>query len=321
MDALSRMGVDPVPFDVLPYEHSGSRVERILTPRIKAGPAIIRLNRALQRLAKAESFDAVWVDKGIWIWPDTLLALRSDAKRRFAVHYTPDAAIFYYKSRHFVGCIPHYDLLVTTKPFETGAYKMRGAKRTLLVLQGYGKQFTPGPAVSEFRSGVCFIGNCHNDRMERIKAVARASNDIAVWGDAWVRAARFNSWLRPFVRGKNLWGEGYPAALRSAKIVLGLLIKAYPETTTTRTFEIPATGTFMLAERTDDHLSLFDEGKEAEFFSSNDEMVDKIRFYLAHDEARARVAAAGRERCLKSGYSDENQLRKVIAAMQEVLPV
>jgi spore maturation protein CgeB len=121
------------------------------------------------------------------------------------------------------------------------------------------------------------------------------------------------------VQGEGIWGADYPRALRSAKIALGLLSKWIPETTTTRTFEIPATGTFMLAERNDDHAALFEEGKEAEFFASDEELGDKIRFYLANDAARGRIAAAGRARCERSGYSDAHQLRRVLARVGELV--
>ena len=127
----------------------------------------------------------------------------------------------------------------------------------------------------------------------------------------------FISWAQPCVRGDGIWGDRYPIALTCAKIALGLLSKRIPETTTTRTFEIPATGTFMLAERNTDHLAHFEEGKEAEFFTSDDELRDKIRFYLRHDAARIRIAAAGRERCLKSAYSHEHQMRRVFERLRE----
>jgi len=39
--------------------------------------------------------------------------------------------------------------------------------------------------------------------------------------------------------------------------------------------------------------SLFRPGVEADYFSSPGELVEKIRYYLDHEEARAAIAAAG----------------------------
>jgi spore maturation protein CgeB len=77
-------------------------------------------------------------------------------------------------------------------------------------------------------------------------------------------------------------------------------------------------GTFLLAERTGMHQQLFDEGTEAEFFSSDEEMVDKTRFYLQHDEARQQIAAAGRARCERSGYSSVELLRKIVETVSHL---
>ena len=74
-------------------------------------------------------------------------------------------------------------------------------------------------------------------------------------------------------------------------------------------------GVFMLAERTDDHLSLFKEGLEAEFFGSDDELQDKIRYYLSHDKSREKIAAAGRKRALLGKYHSRDQLAKVLDRM------
>ncbi len=45
--------------------------------RLAAGPEVARLNRDLLALAAAERPDVLWCDKVLWMWPDTLAALRA----------------------------------------------------------------------------------------------------------------------------------------------------------------------------------------------------------------------------------------------------
>ncbi len=323
MHALRRLGVDPLGFDTTAFSLAGFRIERSLLFRAQIGRGIIALNRDIQAFASGREFDGIWVDKGVWIWPETLSILKSAAGRRFAVHYTPDAQLLSNRSRHFDNCIPLYDLLVTTKRFELEGYKIAGARDIMLVLQGYGDRFAPVDGISssdpELSSEVCFIGHCQPHYAARIKAASSVVEGFRVWGPRWPRYARLHAWARPIVQCEGLWGDRYCAALRSTKIALGLLSKVIPETTTTRTFEIPASGVFMLAERNSDHLALFEEAKEAEFFASDEELKDKICFYLANGDARARIAAEGRKRCVKSGYSDQHQLRRVLSRMSELM--
>jgi spore maturation protein CgeB len=213
-------------------------------------------------------------------------------------------------------------MLVTTKPFEMGPYKVAGARDVMLVLQGYDDRFAPVvPAAdtqAELGSEVCFIGHCESHYAGRLAAARRATGRLRIWGPGWVRYARFHPWVRAHVVADGIWGARYPLALACSKIALGLLSKRIPETTTTRTFEIPAMAVFMLAERTDDHLALFREGIEAEFFGSDDELQEKIVFYLKHDNARLKIAAAGRKRCVQSGYRAESQIEKVLTRLTKL---
>ena len=99
------------------------------------------------------------------------------------------------------------------------------------------------------------------------------------------------------------------------EIGLGLLMKLGPEVVTARSLEVPACGTFLLAERTHKHQELFEEGKDAEFFSTVEELVDKARFYLKHATARQRIARSGYDRFM----SGPARLDRQVALLMEQL--
>jgi spore maturation protein CgeB len=74
----------------------------------------------------------------------------------------------------------------------------------------------------------------------------------------------------------------------------------------------------MLAERTAEHLALFTEGVEAEFFGSKEELLEKCRFYLSRSGKREIIAGSGRQRCLRSGYSYEHHVDAVLSELRRL---
>jgi spore maturation protein CgeB len=145
--------------------------------------------------------------------------------------------------------------------------------------------------------------------------LARNGIQVRVFGPYWGRAPD----VHPNLQTTDIFlaGEEYGRAVAATKINLCFLRKENRDLQTTRTMEIPACGAFMLAERTDEHLALFREGIEADFFSSNEELIRKAKYYLQHDDERVRIAAAGRARCLSSGYDNHSRLGWMIERVLE----
>lgn len=316
MKALTELGYEVVPFDTSPYYREGIRLIRSLTHRLMWGSAVNRLNDDLIRASRRQSVSHTWIEKGIWIYAETIDEIKRHSSPK-VIHYTPDTQLVFNKSRHFNAAIPKYDCLFTTKPFEIDLYRKKGARRIFLTFQGYDSSrfqpYSPGSADRErYGTDVCFVGHYERHYASMVQAALKVTPAVKVWGPRWTRFARFWPPAKRYVAGDGVWGRDYVVALNSAKICLGLLSKWFPETTTTRTFEIPACGAFMLAERTPEHQQLFQEGREAEYFSSTDELVEKTKFYLANTAARKRIANAGRERCVRSGYSNRERIREIL---------
>ncbi|VVT14399.1 CgeB family protein [Erythrobacter sp. EC-HK427] len=299
--------------DTRPYRVGGNRLVRTMTSRWQIGPQVAKLNAMLQARAARADYDVVMVDKGTVLRRASVQALKANARAGIAIHYTPDAAFYDNRSREFFRAIPDYDLLVTTKPFETEHYRKAGARDLLLIEQGFGPRIDPALAddvPDHLRSEVAFVGHCQPHYAKTLEVSAQAA-PLSIWGPGWPEYAEKHAWAQAVVRGPGLYGADYAKALGGAKIAIGLLSKRVPETTTTRTFEIPAMGTMLLAERTGDHQRLFEEGVEAEFFASPEELSQKLAFYAADAKKREAIAQAGMAKCQNAGYSTAAQFARI----------
>jgi spore maturation protein CgeB len=121
--------------------------------------------------------------------------------------------------------------------------------------------------------------------------------------------------LKPACEPGAVYGEAYVKAIAAAKVNLGLLSVVAGDAITQRSIEIPACGAFMLAERTGEHRLHFADGEEAVFFDRSDDLVRAVEHYVGADAERARIAAAGRARCLRSGYAYDDRLGEILAAL------
>lgn len=311
---------------------------------IAAGPTVSALNRSLLALARDRRPDLMWGEKQEYLHPDTLDELSHLGVR--TLHYTPDPyfTLSWKRTRLQDRALPKYDYLLTCKRYELAEYR-RVCRRVVYVPLGFDEEMhrprdPDDPAERRaFESEVGFVGGWEPRRERLLTAIARRTRcQLKVWGSSWdhladgrwtprraVRlrqlagaepyALRRNPILAAALQGDEVYAERYAFALTGAKIGLGFLRVVCPDQHTTRSFEIPACASLLLADRTDEHRELFREGEEADFFSSEDELVDKVRYYLAHPEARDRVAKRGRERCLAAGYSYRARLTAALAAL------
>jgi spore maturation protein CgeB len=263
----------------------------------------------------------VWVDGGYCLSREALRRIKGETPV-VLVHYTPDSlqAPGWYP---FLQALSEYDLVITTKPRDREIYRAKGAKRVLLSRLGYDprlhRPLKPGPQeAARFNCDVAFVGVRMEDRARSLCRLAREVNcRLHLYGRGWDQGST-GKCLAPFARG---WvhGDDYAKALSSAKICLAFLNRTVGDTYTTRSLEIPACGAFMLAERTPAHLELFEEDREAAYFASDEELVDKVKFYLAHDRKRQEIALAGHAKLKRLGYTWEDHLKTCLIEVKRLL--
>jgi spore maturation protein CgeB len=315
--ALRRLGCEVVDIDV---QTIFSQVRR------RGLRAIMRLLR--NRLVR--EYNDLIVDTASWLRPDFLLTSKGtfvEAEtlrilRRMGIrlyNYYPDPSLFAYNSV-FVDSLSEYDCLFYTKIHWKGKAFLECLRESMFVAHGYDPEIhrrVPLGNVErgEYEHDVIVIA-IHTQHKEKVldELVSRMPCvDLAIWGNSWKEHCR-SSRLKPYIRGYALTGTSYATAICSAKINLAIMSShsvGLEDQTTTRTYEIPACGGFMLHERSPELLTLFTEDEEVACFESPEELVAKVKFYLTHASARNVMAAAGYRRCVPA-YSYDNRMAEIL---------
>ncbi len=314
--ALEKLGHRVTPVDLVPGDLAARRLTfgwRVRN-RLFGEHDESRVNERLLALASQFHPDVLWVDKGLTVEPETLIALRAAWPLAVLVNYSGDDM---FNPRNQTPAwragIPLYDLFATTKSFNVPELQAAGARDVLFVDKGYSPEVhRPHEVTPELRErfggDVGFVGWPEAARERSMRFLARHGIEVRVWGP-WPRWKRARN-LR--VEGRPLWDADYARALSAFRINLGFLRRVNRDLQTARSIEIPACGGFLLGERTPEHLRLFREGVEADYFSDDAELLEKVRWYLAHEDERARIATAGRRRCIDDGYSYDERLSFVL---------
>jgi spore maturation protein CgeB len=168
-------------------------------------------------------------------------------------------------------------------------------------------------------SDVVYAGHMEPDvRVECLSRVVRAGlkcrifGGVTEWRSVLPRDVFQN--VQPIFYARS---ADYRRALCATKIGACFFSKWNRDQYTTRSWEIPACGVFLLSERTPAMQEFYCEGKEAEFFESPEEFIDKVQFYLRDEPARKRIAAAGYARVVASGNDIYSRMRQWLADLAE----
>lgn len=106
-------------------------------------------------------------------------------------------------------------------------------------------------------------------------------------------------------------GEATSFIYAGTKINLNIALKGIEGGTTQRIMDIMGAGGFVLTNYCEETAELFEEDKEIVMFRTPEELIQKVDYYLEHEEEREQIARAGHERAMND-YTYEKKIKRLL---------
>jgi spore maturation protein CgeB len=282
-------------------------------PRLKIRDESLVILRAARDVVRSWKPDLLFCFKTVNLRQADLLSLDIPVK----VHYSPDDV------SNPINVTPDYlryeslwDLVVTTKRHNISEIQARSSARTLFVWSAYDPNWHHREGLRapfrEYDAG--FIGNARPDRVELMKSLARRfGRSLVVSGEKWSRASPLLARSATVV-GPS-YGEDFSRVVASTRANLVLLNSDNRDTHTCRSFEVPAAGGLVLAERTLEHQELLEEDAEAVFFDGPDELLDKLASIVRHPQRYEQIRERGHRRMIEGQHTYCDRVVQIVAEL------
>ena len=327
VDAFKKLDHQVEPFYWQNYFNSQNPVKRLwqrIQNKFLIGPTLNKVNAGLLYAAVKFNPKLIFIYRGTHIYPHTITAIHQKLPSCVVYGYNNDDPFANghpsWLWRHFLKSVPQYDLVFAYRHHNLDDFKKIGARRVELLRswflpdQNYPVVLTKKEKAT-YECDVVFIGHYENDgRLEYFEEIVRNGYKLKLFGPGY-------EWNHLLVKSKVLnhlapvylvWNENYNKALSGAKIALCFFSKLNRDTYTRRCFEIPASGTLLLSEYSDDLASLYQAGVDADYFKTKEELIRKIEVYLGDESLCDRVAANGNQRTINDGHDIVSRMAKVL---------
>jgi len=157
--------------------------------------------------------------------------------------------------------------------------------------------FEPDKKAIEYWVGEVLYGAM---RCRMLKPLVDAGVSLTLFGNGWER----HPWFSRRAKGPVENGEPLNLVINQSKINLNI---SPGVSFHNKVPEVMGAGGFLLSRDIGEHDMMplddfFERGSETVLFADEQDLVDKVRYYLEHDDERQAIAARGREKMLRHTY-------------------
>lgn len=170
------------------------------------------------------------------------------------------------------------------------------------------------------------IGAYHKNRTQFLKQISTAVS-LKIWGYGFTSDNPVKNILKKIknrvdfkksLQGE-IWGLDMYQVLANSKITLnshGDIAKGH--SVNMRMFEATGVGTLLITDYSEDLNQFFIPDKEVVCYKNEAEAIEKIEYYLKHENERKQIALAGQKRTLEH-YSYEKIIQQYISVFQSLI--
>ena len=275
-----------------------------------------------EELSKVKNIDIIWIDSGELFGIECIRFLKSFQKPVILFNVDdPTGDRDGHRFDSLIKAIPEYDLIVVVRRETEEECLILNAKKVLRLFRSY-DEIAHRPYENkleipdQFRSKVAFIGTWmrQENRDKFLLNLLESGIPISIWGDRWDKSKYWDK-LKNVHRGGSLSGRDYVAAIQGADICLGLLSKGNRDLHTQRSLEVPFVGSLFCAERTSEHIELYEENKEAVFWENAEECVEICKILLNNKMKQEEIKINGKHRVENLHVGNEDVCRAVLNAL------
>lgn len=221
---------------------------------------------------------------------------------------------FYLKDIYYAQCM---DLVVVYDPLSRGRFKQYEVEAITFNSSFDKKKYFKIPEV-EKKNDVSFVGKVlyKNNRKEYIDYIIQNGTWVEIFGEGSKNGpVSLEKMVETFNKTKiNLSFTG----ISTRNVVrnepnINLRLRQMKG----RSTEIALCGGFVLSEYAPGIEEVFDVDNEIKIFYSKEELIEKIKYYLEHEDEREAIATAGYERALKD-YEISTAIPRLINQIEEI---
>lgn len=316
---LSKLGHDVRRVEIIDHFPFNPGILRRIDMRVRRAAYAARYRRAIVDAVRDHKATLLMALKGSYFDADLLAEMRAIGVK--TVNFYPD--VLFDHADMSSDIITDFDLIVTTKSFHCDWLTARLPPEAFAyVPHGYSPachapRLVPASDAG-FKWDVCYAGNA-SDYKKGWLAPAIAATPKLRWlliGNRWDDLAAPNCEI-----GGEVLGSAYADAVAQSRITIAIHSgpvgpDGWEDKVSTRSFEIPASGGFMLHIDNDEIREFYEPGQEIDVFGTCDALVGKIRHYIAHPAERMAIAAAGCARATQA-YSYDARATEMMAIIAE----